>query len=100
MEFDITIIFCELYFNLLEKNIQIILKNNDEISGYINGYYYEDIDNENKKIATWHFVETNADNNFKKTENDFEFSKLIPHKIIKEVKYLDNNLKFQTIKFI
>lgn len=49
MDFDITLIFCELYFNLSNKNIHKTLINNEKLSGYINGYYYEDLDKENKK---------------------------------------------------
>ena len=96
MEFDITIIFCELYFNLSNKNIQITLINNEELNGHINGYYYTDLDDKNMKIETWHLIKNNEINTFK----EFECSILIPHKLIKKVKYLDNNSQSQTIKFI
>ncbi len=99
MDFDITIVFCELYFNLSNNNIHITLINNEKLSGYINGYYYEDLDKENKKILTWHFVEASHSNSLSQQENEYTFSKLIPHKLIKEVLYIDNNLKSQKIKF-
>ncbi len=99
MDFDITIIFCELYFNLSNKNIHIALINNEKLSGHFNGYYYEDLDTANKKIATWHFVESNDNNGLSPQEDEYSFSKLIPHKLIKEVLYIDNNSNSQKIKF-
>lgn len=54
-----------------------------------------------KKIrkATWHFVEVSDSNSLRQQEDEYTFSKLIPHKLIKEVLYIDNNLKSQKIKF-
>lgn len=49
MEADITIIFCYLYFNLKNKIILITLNNSQELNGYINGYYYENLDAQDKK---------------------------------------------------
>ncbi len=80
MDFDISIIFCELYFNLNNKNIHITLINNIELNGYINGYYYADLDDKNMKIETWHFIKNNDNNSFK----EFECSTLIPHTLIKK----------------
>lgn len=99
MEIDVTIIFCELYFNLINKNIELILLNNKKLVGHIDAYYYEDIDAENKKISMWHFVERNIDKVLGDSYEELNFSKLIPHKLIKTIKYIDNFSKPQQIQF-
>ena len=47
----------------------------------------------------WHFVECNTDKALGESDEELNFSKLIPHKLIKTIKYIDNFSKPQQIQF-
>lgn len=99
MEADISLMFCELYFSLKNKIIHITFTNNQGLNGYINGYYYEDLDEQNK-IAIWHFIQAKEYLEQQTPQLNNRDSLLLPHKNIKEIEYLDNNSKIQAINFI
>ena len=59
MKKDASRVLYDKYFNLRNRNIEIVLKNGGRIRGIIVGYYTDDLENEESAIQKWHVVVAN-----------------------------------------
>jgi hypothetical protein len=97
METDLSFIFYTTYFNLKNRFIEIILKNEEKVKGEIIGFYKGDEDFNEPYIIRWHIA----------TEEPYIVSyplkevkgRMISQKEIAAIKYTDNNNIIQTLQF-
>lgn len=97
MKTDLSFIFYTIYFNLNNRLIEIILKNEEKVKGEIIGFYKGDEDFNEPYIIRWHVAtEKPIVINYPLEEIK---GKIIPQKEIAAIKYTDNNNIEQILKF-
>lgn len=99
MENDITIQFCDIYFNLINNIVTITLINNEQLIGFIEGYFYEDLNDAKPTIAMWAFVQTTMFNSFAHELKNGQKKIILQQKHISNIEIRNNKNEKQVFKF-
>ncbi len=83
------------YFKLIDKRVNILLKNNQSISGKIGGYFYGSNYYSDPYIEKWHILE--EDNTSGSAEDSFGYLNgiIIFQKDIAEICFLEDGTKLK-----